>query len=322
MIEARSLSRKFGRLLAVDAVSLTVPDGAILALLGPNGAGKTTTVRMLAGLVAPTSGEATVAGIDVRANPTAVRLRTGLVTDVPGLYERMTARAYLDFFGSIYGLDAANRKARIEELLTVFDLRQHANQRLGGYSKGMQQKMALIRALLHQPAALFLDEPTSGLDPQTAQIVRGLITDLKQSSRSIILCTHDLDEAQRLADEVAIIQRGRIVASGNLAALRNDASRDVLVRVEFAASCPDALAWLQDVDGLNGVALRSNGHGPDGAGVLEYRTNDARGVNPKVLARLVAGGGQVVSVTCDSPTLEDIYFRAMAAAEAMPEARS
>jgi ABC-2 type transport system ATP-binding protein len=314
MIEARSLTRRFGAVLAVDGISLAIPDGAVLALLGPNGAGKTTTVRMLAGLLAPTSGQAMVAGINVAADPTGVRRRCGLVTDVPGLYERMTARDYLDFFGQLYGLDAPTRRARIDHLLTLFDLRQQAGERLAGYSKGMQQKIALARALLHEPPALFLDEPTSGLDPQAARVVRELITDLKQASRSIVLCTHDLDEAERLADEVAIIQRGRIVASGSLASLRNDASREVLVRVEFAASCPDALAWLAGIDGLYGAAARPNGDGAGETRAIEYRTRDTRSVNPKVLARLVAGGGQVVSMTVDSDTLEDVYFRAMAEA--------
>src|SRR5581483_9520501 len=167
-------------------------------------------------------------------------------------------------------------------------------EKLGSYSKGMQQKMALARALLHRPAALFLDEPTSGLDPQAALVVRSLITDLKNASRSVILCTHDLDEAERLADDVAIIQHGRIVASGNLAALRNDSSRDVLVRIEFAVRCPDAATWLKEVDGLDRASLRWDGHPANGGGVLEYRTRDPRTVNPKVVTRLVAAGGQLV----------------------------
>ncbi|HEY8744670.1 MAG TPA: ABC transporter ATP-binding protein, partial [Chloroflexota bacterium] len=250
MIEAQSLVRRFGDFLAVDRISLHVPDGSILALLGPNGAGKTTTVRMLAGLLAPSAGEATVAGIDVRSDPSGVRTRVGLVTDVPGLYERMTVATYLDFFGKIYGMDAARRRRRIDELLSLFDLTTRRRERLAGFSKGMKQKVALARALLHEPSALFLDEPTSGLDPLAARAVRELIVGLKHASRSIILCTHDLDEAERLADEVAILRQGRMVASDAPAALRAGASPDTLVHIEFAASvatAADAFCGLEDV---------------------------------------------------------------------------
>ncbi len=307
MIEAQALTRRFGESLAVDSVSLKVPDGAILALLGPNGAGKTTTVRMLAGLLAPTSGAASVSGIDVRANPAGVRARVGLVTDVPGLYERMNVGAYLDFFGSIYGLDPTTRARRIDELLAFFDLKAHQRDRMAGFSKGMKQKVALARALLHEPSALFLDEPTSGLDPLAARAVRELVVNLKHSSRSIILCTHDLDEAERLADEVAIIRQGRIVAADAPAALRAGASPDTLVRIELTAPFPAAQAALGDIDGTSHLALCSE-PGAEGSTILEYATPHPRRVNPLVLARLIAAGAQVVSVTCTTRTLEDVYL--------------
>jgi ABC-2 type transport system ATP-binding protein len=309
MIEARSLSRRFGAFLAVDHVSLRVPDGAILALLGPNGAGKTTTVRMLAGLLAPSAGEATVAGLDVRADPSGVRARVGLVTDVPGLYERMTVASYLDFFGRIYGMDASWRSRRIDELLTLFDLSARRRERMTGFSKGMKQKVALARALLHEPSALFLDEPTSGLDPLAARAVRELIVGLKHASRSIILCTHDLDEAERLADEVAIMRQGRIVASDAPAALRADASPDTLVQVELAAALPVPPDLFH---GLEHLAMPVGGASPrTSITLLEYRTPESRRVNPLVLARLVGAGAQVVSVTCTTRTLEDVYAQAV-----------
>ena len=156
MIEATALSRHFGQFVAVDDLTLRVPDGSILALLGPNGAGKTTTVRMLAGLLNPTSGSATVAGFDVRSDPAAVRSRVGLVTDVPGIYPQMTLPDYLDFFGQIYGLESSVRRGRIAELIEFFDLTDHQRERMVGFSKGMKQKVALARALLHEPVALFL----------------------------------------------------------------------------------------------------------------------------------------------------------------------
>src|SRR5215471_6600679 len=234
MIETSGLTRRFGTLTAVSHVSLHVPDGAILALLGPNGAGKTTTIRMLSGLLAPTEGDATVAGYDIRREPAAVRACVGLVTDTPGLFEQMKVLAYLDFFGSIYGIPAAERRRRIDELLEFFDLAEHRNKKMAGFSKGMKQKVALARALIHEPAVLFLDEPTSGLDPLSARAVRELIVGLKHSRRSIILCTHDLDEAERLADEAAIIRQGRIVSYDTPAALRRQATGETQVTIELA----------------------------------------------------------------------------------------
>jgi ABC-2 type transport system ATP-binding protein len=304
MIEARALTRRFGEFVAVDAISLSIPNGAILALLGPNGAGKTTTVRMLAGLLAPTSGSAMVSGIDVASRPGDVRARSGLVTDTPGLYERMAPRPYLDFFGSLYGLEERERAARIDELLAAFDLQAHGGEPIAGFSKGMKQKVALARALLHQPVALFLDEPTSGLDPQAAHAVRELIVRLKRSNRSIVLCTHDLDEAERLADQVAILQHGRVIACGSPDALRKTGAPETVVRVEFAEPDPGAAAAIGQLEGVFGVHA-------DGALRLEYRAANTREVNPRVLARLVERGSQVVSMTCETSTLEDVYFRAM-----------
>jgi len=220
MIDAHHLTRRFGTFTAVSQVSLHVPEGSVLALLGPNGAGKTTTVRMLAGLLAPSEGEATIAAYDVRREPDAVRACVGLVTDAPGLFERMNVPAYLDFFASIYGMSPAERSRRIDELVEFFDLSAHRKEMMAGFSKGMKQKVALARALIHEPQVLFLDEPTSGLDPLAARAVRELIVGLKHGKRSIILCTHDLDEAERLADEVAIMRQGHIVARGTPTALR------------------------------------------------------------------------------------------------------
>src|SRR5437660_5025528 len=175
MIEAHALTRRFGTFTAVSQLSLSVPAGSVLALLGPNGAGKTTTIRMLSGLLAPTEGEATVAGYDIRRQPDAVRANIGLVTDVPGLFEQMNPLAYLDFFGSIYGMPPDKRHKHIHQLLTLFDLGVHYNEKMAGFSKGMKQKVALARALLHEPPVLFLDEPTSGLDPLASRTVRDLI---------------------------------------------------------------------------------------------------------------------------------------------------
>lgn len=303
MIEATALSRHFGDFVAVDNVNLHVPDGTILALLGPNGAGKTTTVRMLAGLMAPSSGSATVAGYDVVRDPAAVRVRIGLVTDVPGLYPQMALPDYLEFFGKIYGLSGPSLRQRVAGLIDFFELSEHQQERMVGFSKGMKQKVALARALLHEPSVLFLDEPTSGLDPLAARAVRELIVGLKHARRTIVLCTHDLSEAERLADEIAIIQHGRIVAQGSPAGLRLGSTPDTLVRIELAEPVAEALAVIERQTQVSApdVAVA------DGHALLSYRTPSPDEVNPDVITALVGLGARIVAVNCETRSLEDVY---------------
>lgn len=322
MIEAQGLTRLFGTFTAVADVSISVPDGAILALLGPNGAGKTTTVRMLAGLLAPTRGAASVAGYDIQRESDALRACVGLVTDVPGLFEQMPLFAYLDFFGKLYGMPSAVRTRQIGRLLEFFDLSSHRLKKMAGFSKGMKQKVALARALIHDPTVLFLDEPTSGLDPLAARSVRELITELKHSSRSIILCTHDLDEAERLADTVAIMRQGRIVACDNPMALRKQATGETRVEIEFADNVPGALEGLAEVTGLRSPGWLTEVASPSQpAFKLEYYTEQPRVVNPQVLALLVGRGAQIVSMTCATRSLEDVYASAMGVSEPGKAAR-
>lgn len=321
MIEAQSLTRRFGTVTAVSDVSLNVPDGSILALLGPNGAGKTTTVRMLSGLLAPTEGTALVSGYDVRRDPTAVRAAVGLATDVPGLFEQMTLPDYLDFFGNVYGMPVSDRVRRANELIDFFELGAHRKEKMAGFSKGMKQKVALARALIHEPAVLYLDEPTSGLDPLAARSVRELILSLKQARRSIILCTHDLDEAERLADTVALIRQGRIIACDTPTALRARASGNTLVHIELADPFRFTLDELQGIEGLIEPklgALPPSVHDDSRTPFLEYRTAQPRNVNPHVLTLLIQAGAQIVSVTCENSTLEDVYTSAMNSGENQP----
>ena len=308
MIRARALRREFGRSTAVDDVSLDVPEGTIMALLGPNGAGKTTTVRMLAGLLAPTSGEAEVAGSNVRYQPAEVRRQVGLVTDVPGLHDQMTPNSYLDFFGQLYGVPISVRRSRIADLLAMFGLADVATRRMAGFSRGMQHKVAIARALLHEPSVLFLDEPTAGLDPLAARTVRDLIVGLKHSSRTIVLCTHDLDEADRLADTVAIMRHGRVVACDAPDTLRAAASHSTLVRVSLAHG--DA-GLVQCVRRLAGVLDPLYAASSAGGGQLTYRTLDAERVNPDVIATLVREGARIVAVTHATATLEDVFALAV-----------
>jgi ABC-2 type transport system ATP-binding protein len=235
-----------------------------------------------------------------------VRARVGLVTDVPGLYEQMTLPAYLDFFGAVYGVARATRARRIDELIAFFDLQDHRGERMSGFSKGMKQKAALARALLHEPAALFLDEPTSGLDPLAARAVRELIVGLKHANRAIILCTHDLDEAERLADQIAIMSVGAIVRHDAPAALRASATTETVVRVRLAAPLAGAALALASLAGVTPVVDSSRP-----ATEVAYRTPDPEGVNPAAIVQLVAAGARIVSVTCETRALEDIYAEAV-----------
>ena len=272
---------------------------------------------MLSGLLAPTEGNATVAGYDIRREADSVRACVGLVTDVPGLFEQMKAPAYLDFFGSIYGLSSSERTRRIDELLEFFDLTTHRNEKMAGFSKGMKQKVALARALIHEPAILFLDEPTSGLDPLAARSVRELIVGFKRSNRSIILCTHDLDEAERLADQVAIIRQGHIVALDTPSSLRKQATGETMVQIEFVGACPLPLEALTAIDGVHNPHLQEkkttgslSTATPPGT-ILEYQTPQPKFTNPQILSRLVMAGAQIVTVTSETRSLEDVYASAM-----------
>jgi ABC-2 type transport system ATP-binding protein len=221
MIVAEQLGKRFDDFQAVRNVNLNVREGELLALLGPNGAGKTTTVRMLSAILRPTSGRASIMGYDVVAEADQVRRTIGLLTEQPGLYPRMSGLEYLVFYGRLYGLDDEVTVKRSHELFTRFAMDGAAERRLGTYSKGMRQKVGMIRAMLHEPAVLLLDEPTSAMDPHSAKIVRDAIGQLRRDRRSIIVCTHNLAEAEAIADRIAIINQGVIVAQGTVPELKN-----------------------------------------------------------------------------------------------------
>jgi ABC-2 type transport system ATP-binding protein len=311
MIEATGLTRKFGVFTAVSELTFEVGAGTILALLGPNGAGKTTTIRMLAALLAPSAGEAKVAGYDVRREPDAVRASVGLMTDAPGLYEQMTVADYLNQFGIIYGMSRDERRRRIAHLIEFFELGPYTTRRMVNFSKGMKQKVALARALMHEPPVLFLDEPTSGLDPLAARGVRELVLSLRAGHRAIILCTHDLDEAERIADKVAILRQGEIVAFDAPAVLRRRAQAGARVRVELAAPCPPALEMLRTVPGVDGPSAPEWQAGDGNPTELAYSTHEPTAVNPVVVDRLVGLGARIVSITSHAPSLEDVYASAV-----------
>jgi ABC-2 type transport system ATP-binding protein len=306
MIECNDLSKQYNNdFWAVDGVTLDIKPGQILALLGQNGAGKTTTVRMLTSLLSPTRGWARVAGYDVTKNPQDVRANVGVLTEQHGLYMRMTGAEYMDYFGKVYSLDAGTRKQRSEYLLEYFGLAEAAKRRSGEYSKGMKQKLALARALIHDPAVLLLDEPTSAMDPESAQLVRNEIGRLRSSKRTIIICTHNLAEAESLADRIAIIYRGKILLNGTLDELK----RDVLGPVEYEAvfAAPFEAGELKLPEGVE-IASR-------GETSLRFRVEAPQEVNPKIIHALTSRNASLVSFQEVSRRLEQVYLKTMADAQ-------
>lgn len=224
MLEVDGLAKRYGEVLALRDLTVRVEAGHCLVLLGRNGAGKTTALRCMAGVLLPTAGTVKVDGIDAADDPAAVRARVGLMPEVPGLYERMTAGAYLDHFGAIYDLELSARRRRIDELLELFDLADARDRWLGTFSKGMRQKVALIRATLHRPRLVLADEPTSALDPDSARRAWDYLNDLRQEGSALVICTHSMEEAEHLVGpvggEIGIMSTGRALAVGNLGELR------------------------------------------------------------------------------------------------------
>lgn len=301
MIETHDLSKQFHDFWAVDGVNLSVHAGQILALLGQNGAGKTTTVRMLTALLNPTRGWARVAGHDVVKNGRDVRASIGVLTEQHGLYTRMSADEYLEFFGQVYGLDPSQRKLRSNQLLEYFGLAEAAHRRIGEYSKGMRQKLALARAMIHDPGVLLLDEPTSAMDPESARLVRDEIARLKSSKRTLVLCSHNLTEVEVLADQIAIIYRGKILRIGTLQELK----LDVLGVPEYE------ILFTEDWDSSSlelphGVSLISRT-----ANSLKVRVERPQESNPIMLNRLSSLSAPVMALQEQPRSLEQVYLKVM-----------
>jgi len=297
LIHTESLTRRFGDRTAVDRLSFDVRAGEIVGLLGPNGAGKTTTIRMLAGMIAPSSGALCIGEHDPSSEPDRVHEIIGLLTESPGLYERLTARENLAYFARFYeGIDVDDAVDRVLDRMGLADRRR---DRAGTFSKGMKQRLALARALLHEPRVLFLDEPTAGLDPEVARDLRGLIVELADEQRTILLCTHNLAEAEGICDRIAIL-RTRLIALDTPAALREERSRPT-VRVRLAngvAGLADALRGLSFVRTIEAESDES----------LTIRLDDADRDRPPLIARIVELGGEILEVAEDRKTLEDVYL--------------
>lgn len=301
MIQTEDLSKTFGDFVAVDGLNLQVEAGEVLALLGPNGAGKTTTVRLLTSVLRPTRGRATVAGYDVVHQPQKVRASVGVLTEHHGLYARMTGKEYLYFFAELYGLKGHTAHHRVQALLEQFGLAEASHRRIGEYSKGMRQKLALVRALLHAPPVLLLDEPTSAMDPENARIVRETIRELRQANHTIVLCTHNLTEAEMLADRIAILRRGRILLNDTPDALKRHLLGAPVFELRFAQTWENTLPPLPP-----GVTLIARG--PDW---VHLRIENPHQSNPHLLAALAQVNAPLLSFSELPRSLEDAYLRAV-----------
>lgn len=299
MIVTENLSRHFGPLKAVEALTLSIERGEVFGLLGPNGAGKTTTVRMLAALIAPTTGRARVNGHDVVAEPAAVRASIGILTETPGLYTKLNALQNLRLFGELHLMEPSRIEREAQRYLELLDLWDRRSEAVGGFSKGMRQKLALARAFLHRPAVVFLDEPTSALDPASARLVREFLAELKGEGRTIVLCTHNLHEAERLCDRIAII-RGALLQVGTPAELR-EAFGDRRIRLTLAS---DPLAWAERIRGWQGVEdVVVEG------GAILVDVADPEAESPGLVRDLVTAGAEVRYVEPLNPSLEDVYLK-------------
>jgi ABC-2 type transport system ATP-binding protein len=299
LIETHELSKDFDDLVAVDGVTLQVQPGEILVLLGPNGAGKTTTIRMLSSILRPSRGRATVAGFDVLHQADDVHRCIGLLTEHHGLYTRMRAREYLSFFGRVHAIPDEYLTTRIDTLLQSYGLAAHADRRLGEYSRGMRQKLVLVRALLHDPPVLLLDEPTSAMDPASARMVRQRIVELRSSKRAIVVCTHNLHEAEELADRIAIIREGQIVALGSISELKHSLLGDAIMELRMACR----------VDGVGDHLPAEVQIIEAGEDWLRYRATDPEKQNPLVLQNITAAGFPIVTLTEVGRDLEEVYLR-------------
>lgn len=299
-IVTEGLTKKFDDFLAVDQVNLQVPSGELLVLLGPNGAGKTTTVRMLTSLLKPSSGSAKIAGYDVVAYPSKVRSLVGVLTEHHGLYNRMNSIEYLTFFGELYGLSKQASQERFIPQLEKFGLYEHRKKRLGEYSKGMRQKLSLVRALINNPPVLLLDEPTSAMDPESSRMVRNAIRTLKKDNRTIILCTHNLAEAEELADQVAIIQKGKIILNDYLDVVKSSLLGDPIYEAVFADDTDFKSIKLE-----RGVDLIVNI-----GKTAQFSIKNPKASNP-ILIQMLSQQFKLVSFRELSRNLEDAYLEAV-----------
>ena len=305
MIEIDHLTRTFGNVKAVDELTLTIAEGEVFGLLGPNGAGKTTTIRMLAGLIGKTSGEALVAGCRVGDPATAKKLRglVGLMPEEAGLYLDLSAARTLDFYGKLYQVPKATRAQRTEQLLTMLDLWDRRDARVRTFSKGMKQRLTIARALINDPPVLFLDEPTANLDPEGAKTVRDFLLQLKQEKRTILLNTHQLAEAERVCDRVGIMHT-KLIAVGTPDGLRGTASSSTgstrATAIQLAVVTDAVLAAARTASNAD-VTVTGN--------TITVPVDKPERDNPELVKAIVTAGGEIQYVSGTAPTLEETYLK-------------
>lgn len=300
MIKTENLTKKFGNLTAVDDMTLQVDKGEVFGLLGPNGAGKTTTVRMLCCLLSTTSGTATVGDMNISDKESAMKIRKmiGIVHDNVGLYESLSAYANLEFFGRLYETPGDLLKSNLEKYLKMLDLWDKRNNAVGTFSKGMKQKVAIARALMHEPEILFLDEPTANLDPAAAKTIRNVILDLKKEGRTIFLNTHNLDEAQRICDKIGVLKTSLLAVDTpqNLERAISE-KKTTFVLEEINAKIIDA------VNALSPKSVEKEGTS------LVVLMADPESQTPRMIEAIVGAGGKIKSVTQAGATLEEVYLK-------------
>jgi ABC-2 type transport system ATP-binding protein len=304
-IETEGLTKYYESLVAVDHLTFKVEEGEVFGLLGPNGAGKTTTIRILACLISPSEGSAKVSGYKIDKDPLAVRQTVGILTENPSLYERLTAQENMDFFAEAYNLSEPQEKAeRIRELLEFFDLWERRNDKVATFSKGMKQKLAIARALVHNPPILFLDEPTAGLDPESAKEVRDLMKILsRREKHTILLCTHHLEDAERLCSRVMIINKGKSVVVGTPDELRNRIARKPSVQIDLKKVDPKIIEAARRVSHVEQVDA------DESSSSLRIVLDDASESTPAVVKNIVDAGGLVIGVHVLRPSLEEAYLK-------------
>jgi len=302
VVRTEKLTKRFGDLTAVDAIDLEVREGEVFGFLGPNGAGKTTTLRLLCALIAPTSGTAEIAGFRLGRDDSKIRAAVGILTEQPGLYERQSAWQNLVFYATLYGLSATDARAQAERYLRLMGLWDRREEPVATFSRGMKQKMAIARAALHEPRILFLDEPTTGLDPDAAKTVREFIVQLRGVGRTVFLCTHNLDEADRLCDRIAFV-RGGLLRVDTPAALRGSiGERGLSIRLGGPVTA-DQIGAVRAIDGVAGATTND--------GLLRIGADDPEAIAPLAVRALVAAGGDIVEVRPERTSLEAIYFDVM-----------
>jgi ABC-2 type transport system ATP-binding protein len=301
MIELENLTRKFGELTAVDNVTLKVNKGEIFGFLGPNGAGKSTTVRMLCCLISKTSGEARVGDFDVDHEEDRLKIRKtiGYLSGDVGLYENLSAYKNLDFYGKLYEVPSAEREENIKRLLQLVGLWERKDNAAAGLSKGMKQKLAIARTLIHEPQVLFLDEPTANLDPLAAKTVRDFILELKKEKRTIFMNTHNLDEAERVCDRIAVLKT-KLIAVGSPEDLeRSVSNRKTVVHLE--SNGDSVLAAVKKLSTVKSVSKSEN--------KIILDMDNPEKDNPQLIRTIVAAGGNIQYVTESRSTLEDVYLK-------------